>query len=334
MENIARVPVEMVKIIPTFDGDTRLLPLFIKKCEYILSTFQGGNLQNEYLFHVVTSRLTGEAANLVGEREQITSWEELKLLLNQHFGDPRSEDCLALELESLKIRRNESYLEFCHRIQHIRSILFSKINETVNDVNLRQAKQAIYNNSSLNVFLYNLPYYLVRLVRLRQVSTLEDALKTVLEEQNFQTVYDSRNSRPNQNFKPNYNSPSQSYNQIDNRRGTNTNNNFNDSRNNSQQFRNIRQNSFNYNNQQTTTRSPRSSPQQQRQQFADNTFGSFPTPTTSGNNTDVTMRTASSRRVNYIDNNNLQPCSSRECNENNENTVENFYIRASADSIK
>lgn len=154
MENINRVPTEMIHIIPMFEGDSRQLPLYIKKCEYILNAFRGGEFQNEYLFHVVTSRLTGAAANLVGEREHINTWAELKSLLNQHFGDPRTEECLVLELEALTIKRGESYLEFCHRIQNIRSIIIAKINETIDDVNVRRAKQEIYTHTSLNVFLY------------------------------------------------------------------------------------------------------------------------------------------------------------------------------------
>lgn len=35
----------------------------------------------------------------------------------------------------------------------------------------------------LNVFLFNLPAYLVRMVHLRSVTTLEDAMKIVCEEQ-------------------------------------------------------------------------------------------------------------------------------------------------------
>lgn len=366
MENIVRVPMEMVKIIPVFDGDTRLLPLFIKKCEYILQTFRGGDLQNEYLFHVITSRLNGEAANLVGERELIQSWDELKQLLSQHFGDPRSEDCLAMELESLKRNRNESYSDFCHRIQHLRSVLFSKISETINDANLRQAKHHIYDSTSLNVFLFNLPAYLVRLVRLRNVTTLEDALKTVLEEQNFQTVYDTKNPRFNspRNWSSN---PPQSQNQSNfypprqdnSQRPQNSfspNNAFNSMpirpniQNSSFQFRNNRQpqvnNRFNNDNngQQWPrgSRSPQAPAHVQRQHPADNApppmhhamqYQAQPGP--SGSNTDVTMRTASSRRINYTENNHdFEPCYSQQC-PNSQNSVpysepvENFHIDAS-----
>ncbi|CAF4918472.1 unnamed protein product [Pieris macdunnoughi] len=158
------------------------------------------SLELQNMLRAAVQSIIREAASLVGEREQIDTWDNLKLLLSQHFGDPRSEDCLAMELDSLKKDKNESHLDFCHRVQHLRSILFSKINETIDNPEIRQAKQAIYNNSALNVFLFNLPAYLVRLVRLRNVTTLEDALKTVLEEQNFQTVYDRKTDKDNQSM--------------------------------------------------------------------------------------------------------------------------------------
>lgn len=51
MENIInRVPVDMVNLIPQFDGDSRLLPLFIKKAEYVIGAFAGSDVQNVYLF--------------------------------------------------------------------------------------------------------------------------------------------------------------------------------------------------------------------------------------------------------------------------------------------
>lgn len=355
MDTIVRVPQEMVNIIPSFNGDVRMLPLFIKKCEYILQTFQGESKQMEYLFHVITSRLSGEAAHLVGEREVIEDWNELKKILSEHFGDPRTEECIALELESAKINKGESYLEFCHRIQQIRSILFSKLSENRDD-SLRQAKQHIYNHTSLNVFLYNLPSYLVRLVRLRNVSTLEDALKIVLEEQNFQTVYNSKNNDRNilnrtpkpQNY--NFNPPRQQQfttNNFNHQRNPSTqtplsmpSTSFN-SPNNSTQFRKTRSfNNFNNNQWTQTIRSPPQGTYTQPSQ--QNTprmapFNNISQPAAvSGSNTDVTMRTASSRRVNYVDTpNQYDPHNYNTASENNEpensinNESGNFFIAAS-----
>lgn len=192
MEQIVAVPNEMIRLIPMFGGDKRQLNLFIRKSEYIISRYRGSETQNLYVYHAITSRLIDEAAALLSEREDIITWTELKQLLEQHFGDPRTEQCIALELESLKIKTNESYTEFCNRIQSVRSLLISKVN-LIADEELKKAKISIYNNTSLNVFMYNLPENLVRFVRLKFASTLETALAVVLEETNFHEQYVLRN---------------------------------------------------------------------------------------------------------------------------------------------
>lgn len=192
MEEIKLIPKELLAIIPKFDGDEKLLNIFIRKAEYVLKYFQGSAGQNQYVFQSITSRLVSKAAALISERDDIESWEQLKLVLTQHFGDPRSEECIAIELESMKIKSGESYLDFCNRIQCVRSSLISKVNLS-HDANMKVSKKIIYNNMSLNVFLYNLSEDLIRIVRLKNPCDLESALSIVMEEVNFQYQYNARN---------------------------------------------------------------------------------------------------------------------------------------------
>lgn len=189
---IKPIPNEMLKIVPQFGGDKRQLNLFLRKCEYLINRFRGHDEQDIYVFNAITSRLVGDAAALISEREDITSWSALKSILQQHFGDPRSEECINIELETCKIKSGESFLEFCCRIQNIRSLLISKVN-LIPDAEIKRAKIAIYSNTALNVFLYNLPEDMVRVVRLKAPSTLEAALSIVLEEVNFHEQYTLRN---------------------------------------------------------------------------------------------------------------------------------------------
>lgn len=202
----SRVPKEVLNLIPEFNGETKTLSLFLRKCTYVITRYQGTTSRNEFLMQCITSKLIGKAAALISERGDFETYEELQALLVQHFGDPRSEECVALELETLKMKSNESYLEFCGRIQDVRAILLSKVNQN-SSATLREAKRVIYNNTSLNVFLYNLPEHMVRLVRMKDPNSLEDALKHVLEEVNFQEQYNMRTkmlqNKPMQfNFRP------------------------------------------------------------------------------------------------------------------------------------
>lgn len=186
------IPNEMLRLIPYFGGDKRHLNIFLRKCEYVINKYRGHEEQNTYVFHAITSRLTDNAAALLSEREDITNWSALRELLGQHFGDPRSEECINIEIERCKIRTGESYLDFCNRIQNIRSLLISKVNLLTN-ADIKRAKIAIYNHTALNVFLYNLPEHLVRVVRLNTPATLEQASSIVMEEVNFHEQYTSRN---------------------------------------------------------------------------------------------------------------------------------------------
>lgn len=189
---VVPIPNEMLRLIPLFGGDKRQLGLFLRKCEYVISRYRGHEEQNIYVLHAITSRLIDSAAALLSEREDVMSWSALRELLLQHFGDPRSEECINIELESCRIKSGESYLDFCNRLQNIRSLLISKVN-LFNNVEMKQAKVAIYNNTALNVFLYNLPENMVRIVRLKSPATLEAALSVVLEEVNFHEQYSVRN---------------------------------------------------------------------------------------------------------------------------------------------
>lgn len=186
-----QIPREILSLIPEFNGDTKLLNFFLRKCEYVIEQYQGTVRRNQFLMQYVTSRLTGRAAVLFSERNDCETYDQLKIVLIQHFGDPRSEECVAIELETLKIKQNESYLDFCGRIQDVRAILLSKVNQS-NTSEMKKAKKIIYDNTSLNVFLYNLPEHMVRLVRLKNPESLEDSLKYVLEEVNFQEQYNMR----------------------------------------------------------------------------------------------------------------------------------------------
>lgn len=188
------IPKEILSIIPKYDGDEQQLNLYLSKCDYVVNGSRiAGNLAQElYIFHSITSRLTGRAATLLSDHPNITTYEALKELLTQHFGDPRSEECIAIELETLKLKTGETYIQFCHRIQSVKSSLFAKVHR-LTDEGIKAAKMIVYNNTALNVFLYNLPEDMIRIVRLKGAPSLEAALSIVTEEVNFKFQYDTKN---------------------------------------------------------------------------------------------------------------------------------------------
>lgn len=182
--------------IPFYDGNPSTLSNFLSACEYILNTFS--NLENladptnEYLLRAVLGKLTGRALLLVGSRD-VSSWKEIKSVLEQCFGDQRDEKGLLKDLQSLKPARNESPYQFGMKCQDARCLLLSKLKITEQDANYRKLKTKYYDEIALEVFLDGLPTYLDLAVRLRHPDTLEKAMSVVLEEENH--AY--RRNRPN-----------------------------------------------------------------------------------------------------------------------------------------
>lgn len=187
------VPESILSLVPKFEGDGKLLTFFIEKCDYVASVFGAPNNINQatYLYHCFSCKLTGRAAVFASECTEIKNWEALKASLIQQFGDPRTEENISIELESLKINNSESYLDFSKRIKDVLSALKAKVN-LISDEGVKAAKFIIYNNNALNVFLYNLPEDMIRIVRLKNCTNLEAALSVVLEEVNFLEQYQAR----------------------------------------------------------------------------------------------------------------------------------------------
>lgn len=304
MDGLKEVPKTFIEIIPIFDGDVRKLQMFLKKVQYMLDTFKGDQKQNEYLYHIITSRLSIEVAALVAEHNNINTWQELKELLIRNYGDPRTEDSILLELDSLKINKEENYVEFCHRLKKIQSSLLLKLNETINEEAVRIAKQEIYKKTALKIFIYNMPVHLMRLLRLKNVNTLEDALKIVLEEQNFQIVYDKKNPTRYPVNRFNYNG----YDRQQQENFQKQNSNYQNAR--SSNYHSIQQQSMQNNN------------QQNRRFF--NTQR-IPSASRSGLNKDFASNTNTGHRVNYTSGN-IQGESNLQ---NDFSAEENFHIQAS-----
>lgn len=186
-------------------------------------------------------------------------------------------------------------------------------------------------------------------MRIRKADSLELALQIVMENQRFRKLYFEKNGRYNRNFNPNRNSnnfnnfhasrqqfSAPAPNNVPSMSQLQQNNSFN--RRNSFQYRNNNEsNNLQHNNRQASefrSAFPRhSSVPPQSQQFSNaprRHYGFSPMP--SGSNTDVTMRTASSRRLNYTNDSQQQPMHGNDTNNydlSNPEQVENFCLAAS-----
>lgn len=189
--------------IPTFDGNPKLLQRFIVSSENLLKVFQDNqNINapiNVCLLDTIYSKLKGRAADLICSRSEINNWRLIKDLLINTFSDQRSIDCLIQDMLSLKINKNEHPLNFGMRLQDTRSLLFSKLNSTDEDRQIKLMKINHYDSFALKTYINNLPYNIQLVVRLKNPQSLEQAMSFVQEEDNFQQF----KFRSNPTFIPN-----------------------------------------------------------------------------------------------------------------------------------
>ncbi|CAH1988111.1 unnamed protein product [Acanthoscelides obtectus] len=175
--------------IPPFDGNPKQLHRFISSCENFLRAFQNTNNVNDpiniCLLDTILSKLRDRAADLIGSRSELNSWVAIKDSLTVTFSDQRSIDCLIQDLISIRPLRNETPMQFGMRIQDARSLLFSKLNTSIENAMEKLIKIRHYDDFALKTFISGLPYQMQLVIRLRNPDSLEQALSFCTEEENF-----------------------------------------------------------------------------------------------------------------------------------------------------
>ena len=183
--------------IPLFNGNPKQINRFVTACENFV-TAHGNRANNDApinvcIFDTILSKLVGRAADLISSRIELNTWPLLKNAIVATFSDQRSIDCVAQDLITARPEKNESPLQFGIRLQDIRSVLFSKINNT-NDVRaVKLLKIAEYEKLTLKTFINGLNYHMQLVVRLKNPDSLEQALTFTSEEENF-ILYKNRNT--------------------------------------------------------------------------------------------------------------------------------------------
>lgn len=191
--------------IPHFDGNPKLLQRFVTSSENLIKAFQNSTNLNDpiniCLFDTILSKLTGRAAELIVSRAELNTWTLVKQALINTFADQRSIDCLIQDLINLKPNKNEHPLNFAMRIQDSRSLLSAKLNATNEDNNTKLIKINHYDEFALKTFIRGLSYNMQLVVRLKNPSSLEEAMAFVREEENFM-YFNNNNNNNQQNTNP------------------------------------------------------------------------------------------------------------------------------------
>ena len=177
-----------LRMIPEFDGEPANVGNFLKACDLIMNQFYNAADQNLYLNHFllnfIQTKLIGQA-RLVVNTKIINTWQDLRLAIVQNFTDQRDETSLLSELLTFKQKSNEDALTFSNRCRHIEQLLVSNLICNEENIQIRNLKINIYSQQTLKAFLGGLKNPLGMVVRSTSPGSIEDALKFIIEEENY-----------------------------------------------------------------------------------------------------------------------------------------------------
>lgn len=199
---------ELFSLIPEYDGDQILLNSFINSCDTAFDLAEG--TQAVLLTVHIKNKLRGRASQLINSRN-LKTWEEIKLLLNTHFGDSRDLNSLIHDLNRLKQGNNENPLSFIHRINSHNAKLHSCISSQNLTPEQKQSQCVMIDNMCLDTLLTGLDNKIGSIVRASNPNNLVDAAIRIKRECQLNYLEASRFSKnstqvpkpkinPNKNF--------------------------------------------------------------------------------------------------------------------------------------
>lgn len=179
-----RIP-DVIKALPEFDGNPRLLFDFINNVEEILSVIP--QAQASYLRLILRSirnKIVGQANEILNMYGTTLNWEQIKANLITHYSDKRSEINLIKDLHQLS--QGSLTLEvFYSKIIEIHSTMVNHV--TIHEANkdIILSKQKLYGDLCLTTFLSGLREPIGSTIRAMRPSTLLEAFNLCLQEQNI-----------------------------------------------------------------------------------------------------------------------------------------------------
>lgn len=197
-----------LKVIPEFDGEPANAGNFLKSCDLIMNQFYDAEQPlaylNHFLLNFVQSKLVGNA-RLIISTKVIKSWVDLRRSIIENFTDQRDETSLLGELLSLKQKPQEDALTFSNRCRYLEQLLISGLDCNEQNEGVKEIKKRIYAQQTLRAFLGGLRNPLGLAVRSMSPNSIENALKFIIEEENYQYRDRMFTNNRNPNSQNNYN---------------------------------------------------------------------------------------------------------------------------------
>lgn len=176
--SITQIEINMARdMVPEYSGGSKNLAYFLNQAENYLNLLktEENTIFNRLLLETVKSKLTGEARNVL-INSRCTRWADIKEMLTQKFGDPRSEELLLHDLTTCYQNFNENYEQYHERIKNRLQILLEHVSVREINRDIRICKENNYNNQALSTFKAGVLEPYCRHLMSLNITSLEQAL--------------------------------------------------------------------------------------------------------------------------------------------------------------
>ena len=148
----------------------------------LLESARGAPVYTVWL-QAIRAKIHGEADNVLELYGTSLNWTEIKTNLITHYSDRRDEVCLSRDL--FRLEQTSTIEDFYGKISHVISLLVNLINLNNDNEQVKAAKNRLYQEMGLKVFLGGLKDPLGPIIRAQTPTSLKEALRLCLEESNY-----------------------------------------------------------------------------------------------------------------------------------------------------
>lgn len=176
--------------VPNFNGKNMPLKSFIEDVENGF-TFVPEGLKNSF-FKGVCSKLKETARDAVADKE-INSIEDLSKALKEYFSPKKSYPYYCAEIQAVRLRRDESVLDYYTRIKRLRTSAIAALKEKFTEAETTHMLPML-DGVALESFKRGLSDDLLYAISVQDPQTLEDAFKVVQRIERDMQGANARNS--------------------------------------------------------------------------------------------------------------------------------------------
>ncbi|KAJ8977201.1 hypothetical protein NQ317_011212 [Molorchus minor] len=170
---------EVFSIIPEFDGNQINLTTFLNSCTTAYDMAVGN--QKTFLTIHIKNKLKGRAAELINSRNPNT-WDEIKNLFENHFGDTRDLSALIQDLQRMRQLPNEAPLTFVARLQTHEAKMHAAVQKQHITGGQKQARIQLTESMVLNTLLTGIDPKIGHVVRASDPQDILTAITRIRSE--------------------------------------------------------------------------------------------------------------------------------------------------------